>query len=115
MSVYGRLNAVSGQLTEMRYAASPVYPDDVPLLAMPGGFGPYGYDAVNQVAIPLPAAKQTDAQKIGNVAMDGRTVLALLTLRTSTQWAAVPAAVQQRVQAAIDNSAAAIIAALEAT
>ena len=35
------------------------YPDDVPLDAMPSGFGPWTYDAVNRLAVELtPAEKQ---------------------------------------------------------
>lgn len=49
--IHGRLDGVTGQLTDMSYREL-TYQDDVPLDAMPSDvFGPWTYDAVNRLAV----------------------------------------------------------------
>lgn len=57
--IHARLDPASGYLYEITHR-EPTYLDDVPLDAMPPGFGPWTYDAVNRLAIELtPAEKKT--------------------------------------------------------
>lgn len=65
--IYGKLN-LDGTLIDLGYREPLVWDDggiDVPLIAMPANYGPFGYDAENQIAIPFfPPLAQYKLEKI---------------------------------------------------
>lgn len=108
--IYGQLNATTGELTNLS-DRPPTNADDVPLASMPGFFGPYGYDAANQVATQLPKASMSDDQKLAGTDVPRKAVAAVL-VRLGSTWPSRSAAVQTKVQNIINNYANAIVNAL---
>jgi hypothetical protein len=115
MSLCARLDAVTNRLSDI--GNRDPGPSDVPLVAMPAGYGPFAYDAVNQIAVPvagLPSANVaafTQNEKLDRAGLPLR-VLAALTLRMSASWATLPSTKQTQIQAILDSAATQIIAAL---
>lgn len=107
---YGRLNAATGELTDIA-DRDPQTVADVFLNRLPRFAGPYGYDSVNRLAVPLVRASMNDDQKLADTAIPPKLVAALA-VRMSTTYASRPAAVRTKVQGIIDNAADAIVAAL---
>lgn len=68
--IFAKLNS-DGMLSNIRFGSQQpggVWPDgsqDVSLISMPIGYGPFGYDSINQIAVPFfPAVQQ---QKINDL------------------------------------------------
>lgn len=99
--LYASKDPTTGRLSDMRIREPGA--NDVPLKAMPTGFGPFAYDAVNQLAIPasLAVEEQMDRQQTGT------RVLAALAVRWSASWATLTAVQQAKVQAVLDQAGAA--------
>ena len=55
MQLYGFLDPATGRLSNI-YVRDPG-PNDVPLAQTPAGYGPWTYDAVNQLAVPVAPRK----------------------------------------------------------
>jgi hypothetical protein len=79
-TIYGRLAATDGRLTEIGRRVAPIYRDDVPLVQMPDFVGPYEYDSVNQLAIK---ATLTDLEKVETNTYSNRLILALCALNAT--------------------------------
>lgn len=108
--IHGRLNAATGELTEMSHRAPGTFADDVQLAAIPPGFGPFAYDAPTKTAIALPKASQTDAQKLGVDILP--LLVAALAVKMDANYSTRTPAFKAKVEAIITSAADRVVAAL---
>ncbi len=86
--IYGKL-ATTGVLTDVYQRIPLIWPDgsiDVPLVSMPSGYGPFGYDAAAQTAFN----SSTVDNDLSNFVLDTK-VLTALALQASLPPGQVPA------------------------
>lgn len=108
--VYGQLDQL-GRLTNIRYAQGPSLPGDVYLITMPSGYGPFGYDAINKVAIPIPIENQTVDEKSSSVVVSTK-ILAALCVRNSASWGKMTVSQKVSVQQIIDDAGSVVATAV---
>lgn len=107
--IHARLRE-DGRLTDAAYRPS-LYPDDVPLNAMPGGVGPWIYDAGRRVAVK---ALLTRKERLDQVPVSQRCIGALL-LRLSSSWASATDEERREAQALLDDAGRGVLAAIRGT
>lgn len=94
--IYGRL--VNGRLSDIANRAL-TFAEDVPLASIPAGFGPFAYDAANQVAVPATLTVEEKADRAG-----GRLLIALA-LKSASSSVGVTSTQLAWAQSVIDAAA----------
>ncbi len=82
MAIYGKLLS-TGELVQMLWRDPLTYQDgstDVPLVSVPSGFGPFTYNAANQLAVQVPLRKPRRGYAIY------ADLMALTTLQKTNVW-----------------------------
>jgi hypothetical protein len=104
MSIYGRLHA-DGSLTDIRYTREPGN-DDVSLVAMPFGFGPFRYDEIGKVAVKVRG--KGDVTTFGEI-IGPMQWAALVVLASPSNWSRLEETQRRLFQDLIDEAAALIV------
>ena len=105
-TIHARLGP-DGRLSEVSHRLR-VHADDVPLVAMPQGLGPWSYDAGERRAI---AAGLSPDERLECVRVPGR-VLAALVLRLSSAWERCTEDERSCAQRLLDQGGAGALASL---
>lgn len=110
--IYGKLNA-DGRLTDIRYGPQQIdgtWPDgsqDVELMSMPADSGPWGYDSVNQLAVP---AAKTAIEKTADIPLPGVVIQALCVQDSARRLVLIPLAIQIWAAGVIDKVTKQVVA-----
>lgn len=98
--IHAKLNAATGRLSDISRRGF-TYPEDVQLVTMPSGSGPWTYDSANKLAVSV---SQTEIERLDQLDMPPR-VRAALVLRASSRWTMLATLRKQRIMDIIDSYA----------
>jgi hypothetical protein len=102
MKIHGRLDPVTGRLTEVTYRY-PQYPDDVELAEMPTVEPPWGYDPATKTAVQVASDQLPIEERAARRRID--LVRAAVIVKASTRFAGLTVIQRARINQLIDNAA----------